>query len=278
MKKINCKLIVSDFDGTLLITKYTISQTVKDAINEYVASGGIFAVCTGRMLKSILPRVRELGLKGFVAALQGTVIADIETGEIIKCGGFKNEEAKEICDEFLLNGYNVNAYCGNTLYTTIPQDDKMIKLYLDITKVEAEYITDSPMGEYLTKNNIFCQKVGCLVEPKKMLSLYETIKQKLGDKYDVNYSAVVLIEVSPKGDDKGEVLRFLSKKYGVPMEKCVAVGDSLNDLSMIKQAGIGVAVANAAQPLKDEADYITVSNDEDAIAKVIQKFGFIDEN
>jgi len=278
MKRINCKLIVSDFDGTLLNTKYTISQTVKDAINEYVSAGGIFAVCTGRMLKSILPRVRELGLKGFVAALQGTVIADIETGEIIKCGGFKNEEAKEICDEFLLNGYNVNAYCENTLYTTIPQDDKKLKLYLDITRVEAEYVTHCSMGEYLTENNILCQKIGCLVDPRKMLDLYGKIKQSIGDKYDVNYSAVILIEVSPKGDDKGEVLRFLSKKYKVPMEKCVAVGDSLNDLSMIKQAGIGIAVANAAEPLKAEADYITVSNDEDAIAKVIEKFGFINEN
>ncbi len=76
MRKINKKLIVSDFDGTLLNSSHTISEKVKKAINEYVANGGIFAVCTGRMLKSILPRVRELGLKGLVVAYQGSVIAD----------------------------------------------------------------------------------------------------------------------------------------------------------------------------------------------------------
>ena len=75
MSKVKCGLIVSDFDGTLLSTKQTISDNVKNAINEYVAAGGIFAVCTGRMLASILPRVRSLGLKGLVAAYQGTVIA-----------------------------------------------------------------------------------------------------------------------------------------------------------------------------------------------------------
>ena len=82
MNKINCGLIVSDFDGTLLSTRQTISDNVKNAINEYIAAGGIFAVCTGRMLASILPRVRSLGLKGLVVAYQGAVIADIESGKL----------------------------------------------------------------------------------------------------------------------------------------------------------------------------------------------------
>ena len=84
MKKINYKLIVSDFDGTLIDDNQQIPQKVVNAINEYVACGGIFAVCTGRMLRSILPRVRELGLKGLVIANQGAVIADIESGNVIK--------------------------------------------------------------------------------------------------------------------------------------------------------------------------------------------------
>ena len=79
MRRIDKKLIVSDFDGTLLTGNQIIPDSVRSAINEYVACGGIFAVCTGRMLRSILPRVRELGLKGLVVAYQGTVIAEIES-------------------------------------------------------------------------------------------------------------------------------------------------------------------------------------------------------
>ena len=75
--KIKCGLIVSDFDGTLLTTRQTVPEDVRRSIDDYVAAGGIFAVCTGRMLASILPQGRALGLKGLVAASQGTVIADI---------------------------------------------------------------------------------------------------------------------------------------------------------------------------------------------------------
>ena len=77
MKKIKNKLIVSDFDGTLITSSHTVPEDVKSAINEYVACGGIFAVCTGRMISSILPRVRELGLKGLDVGYYGDAIAEI---------------------------------------------------------------------------------------------------------------------------------------------------------------------------------------------------------
>lgn len=274
MKEINCKLIVSDFDGTLLSSKYDISEGVKNAINEYVNDGGIFAVCTGRMLKSIMPQVKALGLKGFVCAYQGTVIADIETGEIIKDGGFSAESTAEICKEIKNLGQHVNVYYNNDLYTDFPKQDKYLKLYEQITGVDAISVTDEPMYDYVIKNGMFCQKVTSLVAPDAMFQLYNCLKEKFNDKYDVTYSASVLVELSPKGDDKGEALRFLAQKYGVPLEKCVAVGDSLNDLPMIKAAGIGVAVGNAVQPLKDVADYVAVSNDEGAVEQVIKKFGY----
>ncbi len=97
MRKLNCKLIVSDFDGTLIDDNQQIPSAVKSAINGYVENGGIFAVCTGRMLCSILPRVRELGLEGLVIAYQGSVIADIESGKIIKRSGMPYESIKPPC-------------------------------------------------------------------------------------------------------------------------------------------------------------------------------------
>ena len=97
MKNLNYKLIVSDFDGTLIDGNQQVPSKVKAAIDEYIANGGVFAVCTGRILYCILPRVRELGLKGFVVASQGTVIADIESGKIIKNGGMDYSEVAEIC-------------------------------------------------------------------------------------------------------------------------------------------------------------------------------------
>ena len=76
------------------------------------------------------------------------------------------------------------------------------------------------------------------------------------------------------GDNKGAALEFLAKHFGIDIKDSVAIGDNLNDLSMIKIAGTGVAVGNAVQALKDAADYVSVTNDEGAVAEIIEKFGF----
>ena len=140
MRKLNCKLIVSDFDGTLIDDNQQIPSAVKSAINGYVENGGIFAVCTGRMLCSILPRVRELGLKGLVIAYQGSVIADIESGKIIKRSGMPYESMVEICRTLEELNRPVNIYADNDLYTDIPKDNEFLQLYERIVGVEAEFI------------------------------------------------------------------------------------------------------------------------------------------
>ena len=83
------------------------------------------------------------------------------------------------------------------------------------------------------------------------------------------------MEVSPFNDTKGEALKYIASYYGIPLSSTVAIGDNLNDLSMIQTADIGVAVGNAVQGLKDAADVVTVTNNEGAVAKIIEKYGFI---
>lgn len=119
-----------------------------------------------------------------------------------------------------------------------------------------------------------CQKVLSIVSESQREKLYSELKKRLGHKFDVTCSATVLVEVAPIGDNKGEALKFLAEHYKIPMNKTVAVGDNLNDLSMVEVAGIGCAVGNAAQPLKDAADFISVTNNEGALAQIINKFGF----
>jgi hypothetical protein len=277
MKELNAKLIISDFDGTLINSCQKVPQEVKNSIDEYIANGGIFAVITGRMLASILPQVRKLGLKGLVAGYQGTVIADIESGKIIRCGGFEPCQTYEICKKLEDISAYVNVYCGNDFYTDLPEDNKYLKLYEDITGVKSKHV-NMPLSQFVIDNNMRCQKVTSLCSPKDKLALYNKLCQSFKGKYDITYSADVLVEVSPLGDNKGEALKFIADHYGIDITDTVAVGDNLNDLPMIEKAGVGVAVGNATQELKKYADYITVTNDEGAIAKIIEKFGYKQEN
>lgn len=274
MRTINKKLIVSDFDGTLLNSKHIITENVKKAINEYVDCGGIFAVCTGRMLKSILPRVKELGLKGLVVAYQGSVIADIQSGKILKKNSIAPAAVANVCRFAESYGYTSNTYSNEVLYTSIPAGDKRLDVYESVTGVKAVN-TPVPMSEFVIKNNLACHKITFLVYPEYRERLYGLLKEKFEDEFDVTCSSAVLVEISPKDDNKGVALKFIADYFNIDMNSTVAIGDNLNDLSMIRAASIGVAVGNAVEALKKEADYVSVSNDEDAVAKVIEKFGFV---
>lgn len=277
MAKLNCKLIVSDCDGTLLNSEHTISDKVRTAIEKFIADGGIFAVCTGRMTASILPQVRSLGLKGLVASYQGGVISEIESGKIIRTSGFNPEQAYEICKALEDMGAYVNAYFGDDMYSDIPADNEYLKRYEKITGITAKHI-DMPLSRFALEHNCKCQKVASLCFPQDREKIYSQLQRKFADRYEITCSAEVLVEVAPLGDNKGSAVRFLAEHYGVPIQKTVAIGDNLNDLSMIQAAGVGVAVGNAVQTLKDQADFVSVTNDEGAVAQVIEKFGYEDEN
>ncbi len=273
MRKINYKLIVSDFDGTLIDDNQKIPQKVRKAISEYVECGGVFAVCTGRMLCSILPRVRELGLKGLVIAQQGGVIADIESGRIIKCETIDCNSTAEICKEIENLGFHVNIYCGDDIYTSIPENNEYLKIYERIIGVKTKSVKGA-VSDFVSENGLSCEKAACLVSESDRVYLYDALSKKLGKKFDVTCSAKVLVEVSPLTVTKGNALKYLCNQFKIPVSSSVACGDNLNDLSMIRAAGVGVAVGNATQELKTEADFIAVTNNSSAIAQIIKKYGF----
>lgn len=273
MKNIYKRLIVSDFDGTLLNSQNTITDRVRQSINEYVSCGGIFAVCTGRMLCSILPRVRELGLKGLVAAYQGSVIADIESGKLLRQNSLSTGDCAEVCAFAEKYNFNCNAYSDEVLYTSIPKGDKGLETYERVTGVKAINI-DGAMSYFVRKNNLACNKITFLVYPEDREGLFRLLQAEFSQKFDVTCSAACLVEISPKGDDKGAALKYISDYFGIDISSTVAIGDNLNDLPMIKVASVGVAVGNAVDELKEEADYVAASNNEDAVAEVIEKFGF----
>ena len=273
MKNINKRLIISDFDGTLSNSKNQVTDKVRQAINEYVSCGGIFAVCTGRMLCSILPRVQELGLKGLVAAYQGSVIADIESGKLLRNNGLSVEDGVEICAFAEKHKFKCNTYSDEVLYTSLPSGDGKLTVYETITGVTAVNI-DGAMSRFVRENNLKCNKITFLVSPDERERLYKLLQTEFFETFDVTCSAAVLVEISPKGDDKGTALKYIADYFGIDLSSTVAIGDNLNDMPMIKIASVGVAVGNAVDELKTAADYVSASNNDDAVAEIIEKFGF----
>ena len=98
------------------------------------------------------------------------------------------------------------------------------------------------------------------------------MKARLGKPFSIYRSEPYFLEIMPKGIDKAQSLERLLETIGLGREQMIACGDGYNDLTMIRYAGLGVAMENAILPLKNVADYITLSNNDDGIAHVVEKF------
>lgn len=263
-------LIVSDFDGTLRRSEGGISEGNIRAVKEYIAAGGIFAFCTGRMLSSILPYAKKLGLSGLVAAYQGAVIADIESGKILRDVRIENGDAVGICRYFQELERHIHVYDGDNVYMN--RDDEYKRMYESICGVSG-IVTGEDIASFVLKKNICPQKVLAMNAAEENARVYGAAAEKFKGRFDVTSSSDFLVEVTSFDCNKGGALAFLSDYYRIPLDKTAAIGDNYNDIPMIRKAGLGVAVSNGVPAIKEAADFVTRSCDEDGVGYVIRKFG-----
>lgn len=109
-------------------------------------------------------------------------------------------------------------------------------------------------------------------EPTRLAVLEKEMYEHLKDRMGVFRSEPYFLELVPKGIDKAQSLSVLLKEIGMTKDEMIAIGDGFNDLSMIKYAGLGIAMENAQDIVKENADFITLSNEEDGVAYAVEKF------
>lgn len=276
MRKISYPLIVSDFDGTLVKADGTISAFSKQTIKQFISDGGVFAVSTGRMPASILPRIKELGLNGFVCCGQGSVIVDIQTDEVISVSNIPNETAIAVCKKMEEMGLHIHVYDLWEYYSNA--DDDALKRYEAVVKTKAKLVLDKPISRFLEETGLQPCKILAMVDPNENERVRIELLNENFKGCDVTRSSIYLVEVGCANRSKGTALQFLAEKYNVPLEKTIAVGDQINDISMIQTAGLGVAVKNADESLKARAAILEYTNEEDAVANLILKYAYETEN
>ncbi|MBE7093236.1 MAG: HAD family phosphatase [Clostridiales bacterium] len=271
MKKLKYPLIVSDFDGTLLRSDERIADETISAIKAYQNAGGNFALCTGRTLASALPIVRGLGLTGLVACFQGSVVADIESGELVVDGYMERSGAVAVCRAIEEMGLHFHVYDTDEYYSNM--DDAWLKHYERIVGVKAVLKEDEPLSAFVDKGAIKVRKILILLPPEERERVYNCLCTEFGEEYYVTYSAAFLVEITNRAYSKATALEKIAQYYSVLPEDTIAVGDSLNDLPMIERAGLGIAVGNAEAALKSKANVaLAYSNDEDAIGEIIRRY------
>ena len=275
MSQLNYRLIISDFDGTLVSANGEISAENKQAIQQYVQAGGYFVISTGRMPDGILPRLHELGLTGLVSCCQGSIIMDIESQKTLLQGKVDRATAIAVCKHLEALDLHIHVYDLFDCYAN--KDDEALRLYEKIVRVKAKLVLDKPLSQYIEETGMDVYKILIMVEPEHNDKVYKTLYDMQFPNCTVTKSAAYLVEVANAAYSKGTAVSFLAQHFNVPIEQTLAVGDEGNDLSMICAAGLGVAVKNAAKELKEHAVTLERTNEESAIAEVIEKYGIIKE-
>ena len=272
MQKIKYPLIISDFDGTLLRSDGTIAEETRKTIAQYVSDGGKFVLSSGRMTPSIVKQARALGLVGLVSAYNGAEIADIQSGERLFQGGLERDEAIAICKKMEALGLQFHVYEGDEFYSN--SGNEYFKLYEKVCQVTGNVVENMPLSQFVEERKLNVVKVVALMASEDRERIYGLLDEAFGKEYEVVRSAKFLVEVCNKRFSKGTALAFVAKKYDIPLEETVAVGDNQNDLAMLQAAGVGLAVANAELSLQGVVPFYRLTNDENAVGKIIEEYGY----
>ncbi len=265
MKKFEGILICTDLDGTLLRADKTVSRENKEAIEYFKAEGGFFTFITGRVpsaARSVYEAVRP---NAPIGCFNGGGVYDFEKDAFLHFSELAEESIvlTELVDRELPDvGIQLNT--ARNVYFC--KDNPAQQDFRTITGLPNKVCSYRNRSEPVGKM-IFLHREGAMLERLAEL----LCSHPLAKHFDFIRSEKTIYEMLPKGASKGAALPRIAAFCGVAMSRTIAVGDYDNDVSMLKAAGLGIAVANASEAAKRAADYITVSNEAHAIARVISE-------
>ena len=262
------KLIAVDMDGTLLREDKTISEETIRAINRANAKGIKVVLATGRPLEGIERYLKELNLvykEDYALTYNGAIVQNALTKEVISENLIKGSDLKNLYKLSKELKINIHAFDKNGCIT--PVMSKYTELEGTINKINVRLVDFNAIKE---EEDII--KVMMVEEPEKLEETIAKLPKELYDRYTIVRSAPYFLEFLNKQSNKGEGVRILAQYLGIKQEEVICVGDAGNDVHMIKYAGLGVAMGNAFDEVKEIADFITKTNEEDGVAHVINKF------
>ncbi len=268
------KLIGMDLDGTLLTSKKELTAYTKEILSRAVKQGIIVMPATGRPLKGITDDLLEFSGFRYAVTANGGRVVKLRTGEALFEELVPVETARKVLE--VLGHYDTlrEIYFDGIGYA---QADKL----KDIER----YLEEAPMMEYIMRTRIPVPDLWAKFEEEnravdKVQGLFVSLEERamaireLREVSGIEITGALKknIEVNAAGVNKGRALIKLGELLGIRREEIMAFGDGANDLKMIKEVGVGVAMENAKDELKEAADYIAGSNDKDGVARFIETY------
>jgi Cof subfamily protein (haloacid dehalogenase superfamily) len=261
--RFNGYLLVTDMDGTLLNSTKSISKENHEAIKRFVDQGGLFTLATGRITSSVKRFADQLPINAPAILYNGAVIHDFKTSKDVWQRTL-DESVKEVLDRVMerFPEAGVEIYCGGEPYFI--RENEITDYHRRMEGFSRPKIS----GYEQLKEPWF--KVLLAWNPERLdeveaYTANEQNKQVTWVRSDAKY-----LEILPADATKGHALEHLMEMLGIEKDKCIAMGDHLNDLEMIRRAGIGIAVANAHETLTMASNRSCKHHDEHAVADVVE--------
>lgn len=280
------RLLALDIDGTLLCSKHKITRNVNRAIDKAKENGIIVTLATGRFYGSAHRIARNAGVNAPIIANDGAQIQDVYNGDLIYFKPVELEIAQDVMK--LIKNYPVELQVFTKdliIYAGKGFRIKRLKRALKRGHLSIggcyNYIRDfvfPPVVNAGSVENI----LNTLKEPPAKLvvngepEVMEEFEKELNERFSKEVAMTTAIrnyiDILAHDVSKAHGLEILLKHLGISRENIIAAGDNYNDIEMIKYAGLGVAMGNAEDIVKDKADIITASNDDDGVVNIIENY------
>ncbi len=257
------RLIAVDVDGTLLNSKKELTAGTKEAILAAVKKGVLFVLSSGRPIQAVSHFQELLGISSMPFILYNGAMIVSADKNIISHIKLQPLDAEQILTLGKDLGTTMIAWSDHKLY--ISKMNELVQKYYMIARITPELMPDITT---LASQGI--TKILWYDDPQKLILCQQQFPEDLKERVNYHTSNPHFLEFVDVSASKANALASLGKYYGIEPFEMIAIGDGCNDLSMINYAGLGVAMGNAQKEVKDAADLITLTNDEDGVAKIIR--------
>lgn len=275
----NIKVIIMDIDGTLTNNEKVITPKTKAALIEAQKAGAILVLASGRPTSGLMDFAKELKMNenhGLLVSFNGSKVTDCETNKVLFNETMSVEQGQAVLEHmkkfdvipmvvkddymYVNDVYNNMIDYKGKPFNIIKYEGRNNKFKL-CEKNDLAAFADYPLNKILTAGT-----------PEYLEAHYKKMMEPFKDTLNCMFTADFFFEYTAKGIDKAKALDTVLIPMGYKKEEMIAFGDGHNDASMVKYAGIGVAMANAVDALKEAADEVTLSNEEDGIAYTLNKY------
>lgn len=262
-------MIAVDLDGTLMNSKKEISPRNRYALLEAQAQGKKVVLASGRHPLGVLPVAHDLMLPrygGFIMSFNGGKIIDCTTNRTVVSKYFPVEYLPDIVSVLQESNITVITFDDKKIYANTKVNDYT---YVERDVLKTEMVT---VPDFVSAIKFDINKILLAGEPDELDRYQQILIKRYDGLLDIYKSAPYFLELMPFGVSKGSMLPQLLHHMHIGREELVAIGDNYNDMTMIGYAGLGVVMGNGEEEVKKIANYVCESNDEDGVAKTIEKY------